>query len=284
MTPVIDAHMHFWRYRPDEFDWLDEPMAALRRDFLPEHAEPELLRANVASVIAVQARQSLAETAWLIELMHSSARVCAVVGWVDLSKPDVGADLDRFSGDLVGVRHVLQSEPDPSFMLRADFQAGLRALTERDLSYDLLIFPRHLAAAIQLVDQHSEQRFVLDHLAKPAVASGALEPWATALRELARRPNVSVKLSGLVTEADWAAWTPRELQPYLDVAYEAFGAKRVLYGSDYPVCKVAASYGTVKDLLAQYAASFSESERADLFGGNAQRWYRIKSEIPAGSE
>jgi L-fucono-1,5-lactonase len=284
MTAVIDAHMHFWRYRLDEFGWLDEPMAALRRNFLPESAETELLLANVRAVVAVQARQSLIETAWLIELMRSSARVCAVVGWVDLTKRDVAADLDRFAGELAGVRHILQSEPDPSFMLRPDFQAGLRTLTERDLTYDILIFPRHLRTAIALVDQHPKQRFVLDHLAKPPIASCELEPWATELRDLARRPNVSVKLSGLVTEANWQAWKPPDFRPYFDVAREAFGAKRILYGSDYPVCTVAASYGTVKDLLLEYAASFTESERADLFGGNAQRFYRISDEALSRSE
>jgi L-fuconolactonase len=276
MTPVIDAHLHFWRYRAEEFGWLDERMADLRRDFLPEHAESELAQANVSAVVAVQARQSLAETSWLIELMRASPRLCAVVGWVDLLAPEVGRDLDRFGAELAGVRHVLQSEPDPAFMLRAEFQAGLRALSARDLTYDLLILPQHVETAIELVDRHPELRFVLDHLAKPRILQRELEPWASHVRELAQRPNVAAKLSGLVTEADWARWKPADFRPYFDVAFEAFGTKRLLYGSDYPVCRVAASYGAVKDLLADYAAGLSETERDDVFGSNARRWYKIR--------
>jgi len=282
----IDAHQHFWRYNADEFDWIDDSMSALRRDFGPADLKVEFDRTGFQGSIAVQARQSLEETRWLLDLAAPSPLILGVVGWFDLRSPDLRSQLREFAGNpkLVGVRHVVQGEPDDRFLLRPDFLRGIGALEEFDLAYDILIYPRHLPVAAEFVQQFPRQRFVLDHLAKPLIKSGSIHPLEEGMRELAKFPNVYCKLSGMVTEADWAAWTPGDFRPYFDVAYEAFGPKRVLYGSDYPVCTVAASYGQVKALLADYVASFTESERADLFGGNAQRWYRIDHETLARSQ
>jgi L-fuconolactonase len=271
----IDAHVHFWRYSPEEYDWLDEPRAALRRDFLPEHALGELAPLGMDGLIAVQARQTLAESEWLLALAAQEPRIAGVVGWVELASPSLAAELDRFAGQLCGVRHIVQSEPDDAFLLRPDFNRGIRELTRRELAYDILIFPRHLPVAIELVDRHPAQRFVLDHLAKPNIRERALEPWRTQIQELARRPNVSVKLSGLVTEADWQTVTAADLRPYLEVALDAFGPGRALFGSDYPVCTVAASYRAVHGFIADFVAALSEGEKRAIFGENARDLYRL---------
>ncbi len=274
MTRRIDAHQHFWRYEPGEYGWISEEMDVLRRDFLPEHLVPELHRAGVDVTIAVQARQSLEETRFLLDLASASARIAGVVGWVDLCSDDVERELEEFAGRLVGVRHVLQDEPDDAFCLRADFQRGLGRLCAHGLTYDLLLHPRHLAPALELVTRHPEQAFVLDHLAKPDVAHGKLDPWARDLRALAACDNVCCKLSGLVTEARWNAWEPDDFRPFLEVALEAFGTERLLFGSDWPVCLLAApDYATVLGLVDDFARPLGEDERAALFGGNAARFY-----------
>jgi len=277
VTRTIDAHQHFWRYEPAEYGWISDEMGVLKRDFLPQHLVPELHGSRVDVAIAVQARHSLEETRFLLELASSSGRIAGVVGWVDLCSPEVEAQLDELAGPesaVVGVRHVVQDEPDDEFLLRADFARGIERLTARDLAYDLLIRPRHLRAARTFVARHPEQRFVLDHLAKPPVRSGELTPWAQELRELAEHENLWCKLSGLVTEARWNDWRPRDLTPYLDVALECFGAERVMFGSDWPVCLLSApDYAAVKGVLDDYAGRLSVDERAALFGGNAARFY-----------
>jgi L-fuconolactonase len=194
--------------------------------------------------VAVQARQSLEETRWLLELAAANPWIVGVVGWIDLRAPDAADQLARFAGDphLVGLRHIAQDEPDDAFLLRDDFLRGLALLEPRGLVYDVLVYPRQLPAAIELARRHPGQAFVLDHLGKPPARERGREPWATQLRALAACGNVACKLSGLVTEADWERWSPRDLAPYLDVALDAFGIERVLFGSDWPVCTLAASY------------------------------------------
>lgn len=271
----VDSHVHFWRYTPHEYEWLDERMRELRRDFLPADLEPVLRDHDVAGVVAVQARQSLAETEWLLEISRHSRSVLGVVGWVDLRGAGVAAELARFAGSrLCGVRHVVQAEP-PGFLLASEFQRGMRAVTARGLAYDLLLHAGQLEEAAALVDLHPEQRFVLDHLAKPHILTGRLEPWASDLRQLAARPNVWLKLSGLVTEADWAAWQPADLRPYLEVALEAFGTDRTMFGSDHPVCLVAASYAEVLGVVSDFIHALSESERQQVLAGNATSFYRL---------
>jgi L-fuconolactonase len=272
-SPRVDAHLHFWRYSAEEYGWIDERMRELRRDFLPEEAACELRASGVDAGVAVQARQSLEENAWLLELARQSPFIWGVVGWVDLQSPDVDAQLAAFPG-LVGVRHIAQGEPE-GFFARPELDRGIRQLTARSLSYDLLVRVEQLREATAFVDRHPQQRFILDHLAKPRIASAELEPWRLELCELARRPNVWAKVSGLVTEASWASWTAADLRPYLDAAWHAFGPERLLFGSDYPVCRVAASYQSVSAIVSDFLAEASADERANVLGRNAVSVYRL---------
>lgn len=273
----IDAHQHFWIYNQREYEWIDETMASIRRNFLPADLKPELGQAGFAGSVAVQARQTLDETRWLLELAGSNPFILGVVGWVDLRSPRVYADLQSFAGNskLVGIRHIVQAEPD-DFLRDADFLRGISMLEEFDLAYDLLIYTKHLPLAAEFVKRFPRQRFVLDHLAKPPVRSGAVDLWARGIRELALFPNVQAKVSGLVTEADWEAWKPEHVRPYLDVAFGSFGAKRLMIGSDWPVCRVAASYARVVNLVTDYMSSHTAEDREAVLGGNAASFWRIK--------
>ncbi len=274
----IDAHHHFWNYDPVEYGWIDDTMAVIRRDFGPEGLHEEISSAGVGGVVSVQARQSLQETEWLLELAGKNDFIKGVVGWVPLAEPGVGECLARLgtSTKWKGVRHVVQSEEDDRFLEREDFQRGIRELAPLGLVYELLIVERQLPAAIAFVDRHPDQSFVLDHIAKPLIRSGIMEPWESRIRELARRENVVCKVSGLVTEADWQAWTPEALRPYVEVVLEAFGPGRLLFGSDWPVCLVASGYTrwlhTVRGLL----RDLSKDEQALIFGGNARRVYSLE--------
>jgi L-fuconolactonase len=274
----IDAHQHFWIYSQREYDWIDETMASIRRDFLPADLKPQLEQAGFAGSVVVQARQTLDETRWLLKLAENNPFILGVVGWVDLRSPRVRADLESFAGNskLVGIRHIVQAEPD-DFLLHTDFLRGISVLEEFDLTYDLLIYTKHLPLAAEFVKRFPRQRFVLDHLAKPPIKSGAVDLWARGIRELASFPNVHAKVSGLVTEADWHAWTPEDVRPYLDVAFESFGAKRLMIGSDWPVCTVAASYARVVNLVQDYMVHFATENREAVFGGNAASFWRLKS-------
>ena len=273
----IDSHQHFWQYDPVEYGWIGEEMSALRRDFLPADLQVEIDAAGIDGVISVQARQTLAETAWLLELAERHDSIVGVVGWVPLISPEVTADLERFvaAPGLKGVRHVLQDEPDEQYILREDFNAGIRALRRFDLAYDILIFERHLPQTIAFVDRHPQQVFVLDHVAKPRIREKALEPWRTNLRELAKRENVFCKMSGMVTEADWRRWTPEGLGPYFDAVLEAFGPARLMFGSDWPVCRAASEYARWVNTVEQLASRLSPTEQRQLFGETACRAYRL---------
>ncbi|MBI1853885.1 MAG: amidohydrolase family protein [Planctomycetes bacterium] len=275
---MIDAHQHFWHYAPATHAWIDDSMSALKRDFLPADLEP-LLRANgFEGCVAVQASQAVDETRWPLGLADQHAFIRGVVGWVDLRSKSVQRDLAELSTrkKLVGVRHVVQSEPDDRFVLRLDFQRGIRALAAHDLAYDLLVYPRQLAAAIELVQLFPEQRFVLDHAGKPEIRARRVEPWARLVRDLGRSRNVSCKLSGLVTEADAARWKAADLTPYLDVALDAFGSDRLMIGSDWPVCTLAGDYGAVVSVVTSWASRFTPAERDGILGANATRIYRLQ--------
>jgi L-fuconolactonase len=274
----LDAHQHFWHYQPARDQWITPEMAVLRRDFLPEHLAPLLAASGVDGCIAVQADQSEAETQFLLDLAHEHPFVRGVVGWVDLRSPEVHERLAHFAEDphFRGVRHLVQGEPNDEFLLEPDVVRGIGALAPLGLTYDLLVVPRQLRAATRLAAMLPDQRFVLDHLAKPLIKSGALEPWASDLAALAVLPNVSCKLSGLITEADWGTWRPTDLRRYLDVAVETFGVGRLLWGSDWPVCLLAGNYPEVREVIAEYLVRASVEERAAIFGGNAMSWYGIK--------
>ena len=274
----IDAHQHFWRYERREYGWIDDSMAVLRRDFLPADLKPELDRSGFQGCIAVQARETLEETRWLLELAERAPFIFGVVGWVDLRSPRLPFELKSFAGKskLVGVRHIVQSEPDERFLLQPDFLCGVSLLEEFDLAYDILIYPRHLPVAAEFVARFPRQRFVLDHLAKPPIESGAVDVWARGIRELASFPNLFCKVSGLVTEADWQSWTPEDMRPYLDVAFECFGPSRLMIGSDWPVCTVAAPYSRVMDVVKNYISKYAVEERNAVLGGNAAKFWRLK--------
>ncbi|SRR5579871_140969 len=276
---IIDAHHHFWKYSAAEYGWIDDSMAALRRDFLPRDLRMTLGRAGVDAAVSVQARQSIEETEWLLELAGHDAQIAGVVGWAPLMDPDVSRTLDRLAAwpKLKAIRHIVQSEPDDRFLLRSDFNRGITELTARHLVYDILIYARHLPVAIEFVDRHPRQRFVLDHIAKPSIRTGAIEPWRTELRELAKRQNVYCKLSGVATEADFTnpRRDHRELQPYIDATLDAFGPRRVMFGSDWPVCLAAVTYARWLKIVEDSIAPLSETEREWVMGRTAREAYSL---------
>jgi L-fuconolactonase len=273
----IDAHQHFWRYALDTHGWIDESMSALKRDFLPADLAPLLREARFDGCMAIQAEQSVAETEWLLQLAGEHDFIRGVVGWVDLCAPDVGDQLRRLSanGKLRGVRHIVQDEPDDRFMLRPDFMRGIAALAEFDLAYDILVYLRQMPAAVELARAFPHQRFVLDHLGKPRIRDGEPDGWARGIAALSRNRNVSAKLSGLVTEADWRAWSPDDFAPYLDVAMDWFGPERLMIGSDWPVCTLAGSYADVVGVVQRYIARLAPEQRDEIIGGTAERVYGL---------
>jgi len=272
----IDAHHHFWHYTPDEYGWINDAMASIRRDFLPSDLAPEIAAAGIDAVISVQARQTLSETHFLLALATAHTWISGVVGWVPLTDAHAGerlADIAR-QPKLKGIRHVLQAEPD-TYMDRPDFNVGLSRLRALNLAYDILIYHHQLPAAIRLVDRHPEQVFVVDHIAKPAIRTGELQPFARNLNELARRPNVFCKLSGVVTEAEYAAWTYEQILPYLEAALEAFTPARLMFGSDWPVCLVATTYLDWVRTIERLTEKLSAAERQAIFCDTATRAYRL---------
>jgi L-fuconolactonase len=277
LDPKIDAHHHFWRYTPEEYGWIDDRMATLRRDFLPVDLEKELQSSGVQGAVTVQARQSLAETEWLLALAADADYIRGVVGWAPIASERFPAELDRLREHpkLKGLRHIIQGEPDDNYINRPDFDRGIAALQGSGLVYEILIFARHLPAAIEFVDRHPHQVFVLDHIAKPRIRDKVLEPWRQNISELARRPNVYCKLSGLVTEADWTSWSEDQLRIYLEVVLAAFGPERLMAGSDWPVCLLATSYGGWFDTVDRCIESLSEAERNRIRGGTAVEVYAL---------
>jgi L-fuconolactonase len=275
----IDSHQHFWRYDAVRDAWITDSMAVLRRDFLPEHLAAELTANGIDASIAVQADQSESETMFLLDLAEKNKWIAGVVGWVDLSSPRVGERLEYFSHSpkLRGFRHIAQSEMDDRFVARRNFVNGVAQLRAFGFTYDILIYPKHLPAAIELVARLPEQRFVIDHLAKPGIKFGKTSPWAAQMKEVAQNNNVFCKLSGLITEADWRHWKAVDFKPYLDAVFDAFGAERLMFGSDWPVCLLAATYRQVKQIIEEYVKGFSQSDREKVFGGNAARFYGLKT-------
>jgi L-fuconolactonase len=275
----IDAHQHFWRYDQRRDTWITEEMSGLRRDFLPEDLLPELAANGMDASIAVQADQSERETEFLLDCAGRHPEIVGVVGWFDLRAANVEERLACFSQyrKLRGVRHIVQSEPDDRFLLREDFRRGIRCLRQFGFTYDILIYPKHLAAACEFVAEFPEQRFVVDHLAKPNLRTKDLTAWSNQMCAMASHPNVFCKLSGLITEADWRRWSADDCKPCLDVVFEAFGADRLMFGSDWPVCLVAGSYGQVKELIVNYMRQFDRRDRENIFGLNAARFYGLRT-------
>jgi L-fuconolactonase len=275
----IDSHQHFWRYNSARDAWITGEMAVLKHDFLPEQFAQECAANGMDVSVAVQADQSENETNFLLDLAKKHKRIAGVVGWVDLLSPRVAERLEHFSHfeKLRGFRHIAQSEKDDRFLARGDFVKGVAQLRQFGFTYDILIYARQLPAAIELVARLPEQQFVIDHIAKPEIKAKKMEPWAAHLREIAQNKNVFCKMSGMVTEADWHNWKLEDFKPYLDVVFEAFRAERLMFGSDWPVCLVAASYRQVKQLIEDYVKGFSQADKDRIFGGNAERFYELKA-------
>jgi L-fuconolactonase len=274
---TIDSHHHFWQYDPAQYDWIVDSMSVLRRDFLPDDLRRRTAQAGVDSVVSVQARQTLDETWWLLSLAKRHDFIRGVVGWVPLASPDLRRDLESLAREhkLVGMRHVVQGEPDENFILRDDFNRGVAALLDFGLRYDILIFERHLPQTIRFVDRHPGQLFVLDHVAKPRIKAREIEPWRENIAELARRDNVYCKVSGMVTEADPRNWTPEQVRPYFDVVLEAFGPDRLMFGSDWPVCLVGIDYQRWGEIVRGWTESLTTSEQDRIFGGTAVEAYGL---------
>jgi L-fuconolactonase len=274
----IDAHQHFWQYDPAEHAWMTDKLAALRRDFMPPDLKPLLQALEFDGCVTVQVRQNIDETRWLLDLADRHDFIRGVVGWVDLRSPDLRRQLDHFAGHpkLVGVRHIVQDEPDDGFMLHGDFRRGIGQLAAFGLTYDLLVYPRQLPAAVRLVEEFPGQPFVLDHIAKPPIAERGLEPWESDLRRLAKLPNICCKLSGMVTEARWKEWQSGDFQRYLDVVFEAFGAERLMIGSDWPVCTLSADYASAMGIVLDYVRQVPPVAQVGILGENCARFYSLE--------
>jgi L-fuconolactonase len=276
-TDRIDAHHHLWIYRAEEFPWIGENMQVLARNFSLDDLRQEFAAAGIHGGVAVQARQSVEETNWLLSLAKQSDLLRGVVGWAPICSKDFPHILERLLEErkLVGLRHVIQDELDDNFILQDEFNEGIQRLSDTRLTYDVLIYERHLPAAISFVDRHPNQVFILNHLAKPLIRDRILDPWRLNIRELAKRDNVYCKISGMVTEARWTNWTIQDLAPYFDVVLEAFGPARLLAGSDWPVCRLACSYERWFSVLAELTKNLSPDEQSSIFGGVATNVYSL---------
>ncbi len=273
----IDSHQHFWIYAADEYPWIDEAKGALKRDYMPADLAPLMVPNGIDGTVAVQARQDPRETEFLLELADAHDFIRGVVGWVDLRADDVAAQLERFAPHprMVGIRHIVHDEVDDRCMLGGGFLDGLALLNQYKLTYDLLLYPRHLQVAIDVVKRFPDQLFVLDHIAKPFIKDGILEPWASEIRELASYENVCCKVSGMVTEASWKTWTRDDYAPYLDVVFDCFGIDRLMFGSDWPVCTLSGSYSEVVGIVRDYIDGLSDEEKDKVMGANARAFYSL---------
>jgi L-fuconolactonase len=273
----IDAHHHLWRYQPEEYPWMVDGMEVLRRDYLAADLEEVVRSAGVTGTVAVQARQTTQETEWLSGIAAKSELIRGVVGWAPLASSDAACELERLAGlpKVKGMRHVLHDEPDPLYMLRDDFNRGIEKLKAYGLRYDVLIFERHLPQTVEFVDRHPNQIFIVDHIAKPRIRDRVVSPWRDKLQELALRPNVYCKVSGMVTEAKWNCWTEQELAPYFETVFEAFTPQRTMFGSDWPVVTLASTYRDWAALVRRTVAKFSPDEQERILGGTAAEAYGI---------
>ena len=273
----IDSHQHFWLFSEKDFGWMNDRMQAIKKDQLPEDFASELHTVGFDGSVAVQARQSLEETNWLLKLAGSNDFIKGVVGWVDLQGAGIEKQLEYYSkfSKMVGVRHVVHDEPNNDFILQSDFLRGIKLLQKYILAYDLLVFPKHLPNVIKVVEQFPEQTFILDHIAKPMIKNSVISPWKEDMERLAKYPNVFCKVSGMVTEADWNHWKPNDFTPYIDVVFNAFGCNRIMIGSDWPVCKVTGSYQQVLNIVLSYIENFTEKDKGMVLGGTACKAYKI---------
>lgn len=275
----IDSHQHFWNYDPVKDAWITEEMGALKRNFAPADLLPLLQTAQIDGTIAVQANQSESENLFLLGLAEKCPAIAGIVGWLDLRAPDVAQRLAYFKqfGKIRGFRHVVQDEPDDRFLLQPNFLRGIGLLREFGFTYDVLIYPNQLLNATDFVQSFPDQPFVIDHIAKPAMKTREITIWARHMAAIAANPNVHCKISGLITEADWSSWQVSDFDPYLDVVFDTFGVNRVMFGSDWPVCLLAGTYEQVLEIVENYAKNRSLEEKHKIFGGNAARFYGVKT-------
>lgn len=273
----IDSHQHFWKFDPIRDAWINESMKTIQRDFYPEDLEPILKKHHIDGCVSVQADQSEAETEFLLDLAGKHDFIKGVVGWVDFMHPHVRETIARYAENekMKGMRHVLQGEPDRAYMLNPQFMKGIAALKNYDLAYDILIFPDQLGYTNQFVKNISGVRFVIDHIAKPDIKIQNVDKWEHSMRLIAQHENAWCKISGMVTEADWQNWEYEDFVPYLDIAFEAFGANRVMFGSDWPVCNVAGGYDKMISVVEQYTAKLSADEQSRFWGLNAIEFYKL---------
>lgn len=275
---IIDSHQHFWNYEPEKHLWIDDEMSVIRRDFLSDDLQKVFAENGVDACVAVQADQTTEETNFLISIAENNNFIKGVVGWVNLRSESIEEDLLKYKKyDVVkGFRHVVQGEQDHNFMLRPEFLRGIELLGKYDLCYDILIFPHQLGAALELVKKFPNQKFVIDHIAKPYIKDGFFEGWAVMMREIAKHQNVYCKISGMITEAGYKTWTTEQVHPYMKLVLESFGAGRVMYGSDWPVCLVAGNYSMVKALVTDFITDLSQEQQNAIMGGNAAKFYNLK--------
>jgi L-fuconolactonase len=273
----IDAHQHFWQFDPVRDNWITDDMSVIQKDFLPENLKSVLDKNGLDGSVAVQASQSEKETEFLISLAEENKFIMGVVGWVDLQADDIKDRLAKYKSIPVikGFRHVLQGETQRDLMLQPSFKRGIAALQQFGFTYDILIFPDQLKFCRKLVAEFPDQKFVIDHLAKPGIKNGEIEEWKNEMNLMAAYPNVYCKISGMVTEADWKNWKDEDFKPYLDVLVDAFGVERLMYGSDWPVCLLAGSYEKVMSIVINYFSSFSPEEQDQIFGLNAKHFYKL---------
>jgi L-fuconolactonase len=279
MPTVIDAHQHFWQLsQPFNYEWLRSPQnRPICRDFLPQHLSPLIQLAHVDRTVVVQTQHDLEENRWALRLADEHPFIAGVVGWVNLASSDCERQLEEFQDHpkFVGVRHVVQDEPDDDFVMREEVIRGLQVLERHAIPFDLLFYVKHLKHAAELAKQLPNLRMVINHLSKPRIKDQSINDWLPNLQAAAAFPNLYCKLSGMVTEADWKNWQPADLKPYVDAAIENFGPERCMFGSDWPVCELAATYSQVHDTLAKLLGALSPSERAAVFGGTAAKFYRL---------
>ncbi|HSI77576.1 MAG TPA: amidohydrolase family protein [Lunatimonas sp.] len=275
---IIDSHQHFWKYDPEQLPWITDSLSTLKRDFLPTDLKIVYAENKIDGCVAVQAAQTVEETRFLLDLAEKYDFIKGVVGWVDLRSASLGADLREFASfeKLKGFRHILQDEADPNYICQPDFQRGLEIIFDLGYTYDILVFPKQLKGALDTVSRFPNASFVIDHLAKPDIKHESIDYWKDLMHEFKDFPNVFCKLSGMVTENDWRNWKKEDFYPYLDIMMEVFGEDRLMFGSDWPVCLLAASYGEVKGVLEAYLADFPEALQAKIWSENAIKFYKIK--------
>jgi len=274
---IIDSHQHFWNYEPVKHAWLDDDMSVIRRDFTPSDLKKVFTENGVDGCVVVQADQTLEETDFLIKLASENDFIKGIVGWVDLRAENIDDTLNHYSTieKVKGFRHIVQGEADHNFLLRPAFLNGISLLEKYNFTYDILIFPHQLGATLEFVKKFPNQKFVIDHIAKPYIKDGFFDGWAALMTEIGKQKNVYCKLSGIITEADYNTWTPQQIEPYISLTLEAFGTNRIMFGSDWPVCLVAGNYKKVKELVTNFIATLSPLEQDAIMGKNAIEFYNL---------